>query len=186
MSVWTFSWWLPNKPPMTRNDRDSAWHSVSWPHGARWPPHGPGAAPIPRGALLHVSALPCGHEAPAGWLGISAPGQQGARHERGGARPLRRPGPGRATSPVSHWSEPVPRPVQTQRCGLFVHRWEACPRPCLQADREHRALGSQGAFLHPLSLPKLLQEAGWGTSQSHCAFIWVSLVLSCGEDQFGA
>ena len=185
MSVWTFSWWLPNKPPMTQNDRDRAWHSVAWPHGARWAPHGPGAALIPRGALLRVSALPCCHKAPAGWLGISAPWQQGARHERGGARPLRKPRPGRATS-VSPWSEPVPRPVQTQRCGLFVHRWEACPRPCLQADREHRALGSQGAFLHPLSLPKLLQEAGWGTSQSHCAFIWVSLVLSCGEDQCGA
>ena len=132
MSVWTFSWWLPNKPPTTRNDWDHAWHSVAWPHGARWAPHGPGAAPIPQGALLCMPALPCCHKAPVGWLGVSAPWQQGSRHERGGARPLRKPGPGRATS-VSRWLEPIPRPVQTQRCGLLCRdRRPVCHPVCRQ------------------------------------------------------
>ena len=161
MSVWTFSLWLPNKPPTTRNDWDHAWHSVAWPHGARWAgllmvQERPGS----REVLSSVCLLCCVvmRAEQDGWAFLR-PGNRGQDSERGGARPLRRPGPGRATS-VSHWSEPVPRPVQTQRCGLFVHRREACPRPCLQADHEHRALGSQGAFLHPLSLPEPLWEAG--------------------------
>ena len=187
MSVWTFSWWFPNKPPMTWNDRartvpGTLWPGCMVPAGLLMVQERPGS----REVLSSVCLLCCVvmRAEQDGWAFLR-PGNRGQDSERGGARPLRRPGPGRATS-VSHWSEPVPRPVQTQRCGLFVHRREACPRPCLQADHEHRALGSQGAFLGPLSLPEPLREAGWGASQSHCAFIWVSLVLSCSEDQCGS
>ena len=96
----------------------------------------------------------------------------------------------KAQARKSHFCVPLvgarPKASPDPKMWPVVQRQEACPRPCLQADREHRALGSQGAFLRPLSLPEPLREAGWGTSQSHCAFIWVSLVLSCGEDQCGA
>ena len=50
---------------------------------------------------------------------------------------------------LSQWSESVPRPVQTQRCGLFVQKREACPRSCLQADCEHRALDSPRGISAP-------------------------------------
>ena len=88
--------------------------------GSSWCRRGPD----PLGTLLCVSALPHCHEAPAGCLGISAPWQQGQDSERRGARPLRRPGPGRATSPVSRWLEPIPRAVQTEDVACLCRdRW---------------------------------------------------------------
>ena len=69
MSVWTFSWLLPNKPHMTQNDRDRAWHSASWPHGARWAPHGPGAALIPLAVTggIHMDGFMDTVDARASW-----------------------------------------------------------------------------------------------------------------------
>ena len=134
MSVWTFSWWFPNKPPMTWNDR------------ARTVPGtlGPGCM-VPAG-LLMVQERPGSREVLSsvcllccvvmraeqdGWAFLR-PGNRGQDSERGGARPLRKPGPGRATS-VSRWLEPIPRPVQTQRCGLLCRdRRPVCHPVCRQ------------------------------------------------------
>ena len=77
-------------------------------------------------------------------------------------------------------------PVQTRSRGLFVQRREAClpglsaGRPCAQGTR--LAEGHSCARRHCLT-----PEGGrLGGSQRPCAFFWVSLALSCGEDQCGS